>query len=125
MTVAYADASVFVALAFREPSATALRRRLQKFDRVVTSIFTEAELASALAREAIAIPHSPLLGASLIAAAEPLGREITEVLSAGYLRGADCWHLATALNYAPDRSLTFLTLDTAQRRVAGALGFKI
>jgi hypothetical protein len=40
-------------------------------------------------------------------------------------RGADCWHLATALYLSPDPSaLTFLTLDLAQRHVAKALGFQ-
>ncbi len=125
MSVAYADTSVFVALAFREPSAASLRRRLGKFDRVVTSVFTEAELASALAREGVALAESPLRGAYLLAAPEPLSREIAQTLAIGYLRGADCWHLATALTYAPDRRLTFLTIDRAQREVAAAAGFGV
>ena len=53
-----------------------------------------------------------------------LGPEITRVLEAGYVRGADCWHLATALYLAPDPSeLTFITLDERQGAVAKALGF--
>jgi hypothetical protein len=44
---------------------------------------------------------------------------------AGYLRGADCWHLATALYLAPNPSdLTFLTLDDTQRKIAKTLGFR-
>ncbi len=125
MSVAYADASVFASLAFREPDAVRTRRRLAQFDRVVTSLFTEAELASALRREGVAPPESPLIGAHLIATADPLTQEIQEVLVAGYLRGADCWHVAVALNYSPDRDLTFLTLDKAQRAVAAKLGFAV
>ena len=54
----------------------------------------------------------------------PLSPEVTRVLSAGYLRGADCWHLATALYVAPDPAdLTFVTLDSIQRKVARTLGF--
>lgn len=125
MNAAYADASVFASLAFREPGAGGVRRRLAKFDRVVTSVLTEAELASALRRERIALPESPLLGVQLIGAPDPLSQEIQEVLGAGYLRGADCWHVAVALNYSPDRDLTFLSLDKAQRAVAAKLGFTV
>ncbi len=45
MSVAYADASVLASLAFREPEAARVRRRLTGFDAVVTSVLTEAELA--------------------------------------------------------------------------------
>lgn len=125
MSVAYADASVFASLAFREPDAARVRRRLAGFDRVVTSVFTEAELASALTREGMSLTESPLLGAQLIGASDPLTQEIQDVLGAGYLRGADCWHVAVALNYSPDRDLTFLTLDKSQRAVAKKLGFSV
>jgi len=55
-----------------------------------------------------------------------LSVEMSRVFSAGYLRGADAWHLACALFYADDRtSLTFLTLDARQREVAERLGFAI
>lgn len=125
MNVAYADTSVLVALAFREPSAVNLRRRIARFDRVVTSVFAEAELASALARESVEPLRPSHFGIDLIATAEPLAHEIQDVLTAGYLKGGDCWHVAVALNYSPDRAITFLTMDKAQRTVAAALGFKI
>jgi predicted nucleic acid-binding protein len=124
VNVAYADSSVFAALAFREPTAANLRRRLRTFDRVVTSVFTEAELASALAREGITLPTSPLQRALLIGTSDPLTHEVQAVLATGYLRGADCWHVAVALDYSPDRDLTFLSLDAAQREVAGRIGFR-
>lgn len=124
MSVAYVDSSVFVALALREAGASQMRRRLARAERVVTSVFTEAELANAMKREAVDLPASPLLGAQLVPAADPLSDEIETVLAAGYLRGGDCWHLAVALALAPRRDLTFLTFDKAQRTVATALGFK-
>lgn len=61
----------------------------------------------------------------LIGTPDPLSDEIQTVLSAGYLRGADCWHVAVALSYAPARDLTFLSLDRAQRAVAVKLGFAV
>ena len=46
------------------------------------------------------------------------------VFEAGYLRGADAWHLATALYLTPDPGeLTFLTLDERQGDIASKLGF--
>lgn len=116
---------MFASLAFREPDAARIRRRLSGFDRVVTSVLTEAELASALKREGIELPASPLFGVKMLGAPDPLPVEIQEVLDAGYLRGADCWHVAVALNYSPDRELTFLSLDKAQRAVAAKLGFTV
>jgi hypothetical protein len=54
----------------------------------------------------------------------PLGGEIGVVLSAGYLRGADLWHLASALYLAGNpRNLPFITLDERQEVVARKLGF--
>ena len=41
-----------------------------------------------------------------------------------YLRGADLWHVATALYLAESPAdVDFLTLDPAQREAAAALGF--
>lgn len=125
MSVAYADASVFASLAFREMESARLRRRLAGFEAVVTSALTEAELASALKREGVVLTHAPFTGVHLIGTPDPLSAEIQTVLSAGYLRGADCWHVAVALNYAPARDLTFLSLDKAQRAVAARLGFAV
>jgi hypothetical protein len=51
---------------------------------------------------------------------------MTRVLSAGYARGADCWHLATALYVATDPSeMAFVTLDSAQSKIARKLGFRV
>lgn len=51
--------------------------------------------------------------------------EIEAVLDAGYVRGADCWHLATALYLSLEPAdISFLTLDKRQGEVARALGFR-
>ena len=45
-------------------------------------------------------------------------------LRAGNLRGADLWHIATALYAAPEpAAIAFVTLDRRQASVAAALGF--
>ena len=57
---------------------------------------------------------------------EPLSKELDDVLAAGYLRGADLWHLAIALFTFPvPEQITFLTLDNRQRAVAATLGFQV
>ena len=55
-----------------------------------------------------------------------LALELSTVLEAGYLRGADLWHVATALYVTPrPEGLSFLTLDARPGTVAGALGFPV
>jgi hypothetical protein len=52
--------------------------------------------------------------------------EFIQVLRAGYLRGADCFHVAVSVSLtATPGELTFLTLDERQRTVAATLGFAI
>ena len=46
------------------------------------------------------------------------------VLDIGYARGADLWHLATALHVAREpQDMAFITLDDRQQNLAGRLGF--
>lgn len=121
---AYVDTSCLVAIAFGEPGAPRLRRQLEGFDDLLTSSFLEAELRATFRREGIT-GDPPLLGAvSWIVPDRPLGPEIVRVFDAGYIRGADCWHLATALYVADDPGeLAFLTLDDRQRAIAADMGF--
>ena len=56
----------------------------------------------------------------------PLAIELARALVAGYLRGTDLWHIATALYIAPRaEKIGFITLDGPQREVAAALGFQV
>jgi predicted nucleic acid-binding protein len=125
LSAAYVDTSCIVAAAFGEPAATKIINRLTRFDRVLSSPLLEAELWGALVREGREVTDAYSSAIEFVVADRPLSAEIKRVLEAGYVRGADCWHLATALYLDPDpRELTFLTLDAAQRKVAKALGFK-
>jgi predicted nucleic acid-binding protein len=124
VTVAYVDTSCIVAIAFGERGASALARRLGTFDELVASNLLEAELRAAFARERVAPDASLLAALTWIVPDRPLHAEVARVLGAGYVRGADCWHLASALYLADDPgAIAFLTLDTRQAKVAEALGF--
>lgn len=126
MKVAYIDTSCLVALAFGERGATALARRLRTFDELVSSNLLEAELRGVFAREEVAFLDDLIAPLTWILPDRPLGAELQFALIAGYLRGADLWHVATALYLAEDPGdLTFLTLDQRQRDVAGSLGFPV
>jgi len=126
MSTAYLDSSCVVAAAFGEPGARPMITRRQSFSLVISSTLLEAEVFSALCRERREVTRAFHAELSLIAPDRALSEEIARVVEAGYVRGADCWHLATALYVAPEPSaLTFLTLDLAQRKVAKALGFRV
>ncbi len=122
--VAYVDTSWLLGIAFGKPDAEQLIARLRSCDVVVAANLLQAEFQVAHRREEVEPDHALLAGLSWIAPDRPLGREISRVLDAGYVRGADCWHLAVALYFAGDpASISFLTLDKPQARVASALGF--
>ncbi len=126
MTTAYVDTSLLVAVALREEEHPQHVARLDSARRLVSSNFLEAELRSALLRElAFAVP--PLLRRiEWIFPDRVLTHEIERVLAVGRLRGADLWHVATALYLEPNPSeLTFLTADIRQREVAAAVGFRV
>ena len=126
MSVAFLDTSYLVAIALDESDAPALLRRLNAFGRVSASVLLEAELQSTLKREMRPLDERLIERIIWVHTERPLGPEIGRVLDKGYLRGADCFHLASALYLSPQPfAMTFLTLDTRQRAVAKALGFKI
>lgn len=126
MNVGYVDSSCLVAVVFREPGYEAAVARLEALDLMASSNLLEAELRAALAREGVPDEGTILGRVSWLLPDRPLSAEISEVLAAGYLRGADLWHLACALYLSPDpRELTFVTLDQDQAVVAAALGFRV
>jgi len=122
---AYIDTSCLVALAFGEREAEAMVSRVQGFDWLVASNLLEAELKAAFLREGAPEDAAPLNGITWLLPDRPLSREIDIVLTAGYLRGADLWHVACALYLAggSTHELPFLTLDARQLAVARELGF--
>jgi len=125
VTFAYVDSSCLVALAFGEPGARKVAARLRRFDRLFSSNLLEAELRSALVREGVDGHIEDLLSwLTWVYPDRPLTPEYARITAAGYLRGADLWHLANALFLAPDAAdLSFLTLDGRQGDVARRLGF--
>ena len=125
MRLAYVDTSCLVAIAFGEAGATPLARRLARFDVLAASDLLEAELRSAFLRERVEPRLELLSGFTWVVPDRPLHEEIARVLAAGYVRGADCWHLASALYLAEDAAaISFLTLDERQAAVAKILGFR-
>jgi hypothetical protein len=125
MSIAYVDTSCLVAIAFGERGAKALGRRLDRFDELASSNLLEAELRATFVRERIDPRETALPTISWVVPDRPLSAEIARVLVAGYVRGANCWHLATALFLAEDpTTISFLTLDDRQQVVADALGFE-
>ncbi len=124
MSIAFVDTSLMVALVLGESDAIAIENQLNSFTRVSASNLLEAELRSVCHRERQGFDDGLLKHVRWIEPDRALTAEITRVLAAGYVRGADCWHLAAALFVAPDPTgFSFLTRDVRQREVARALGF--
>ena len=126
MRVAYVDSSVVVGIAFDEPEAVRLATNLDSFERLLSSNLLEAEFESACLREGVADPAPDYLsGISWVFPNRPLTAEVKKVVGAGYLRGADLWHVACALFVSPDPSqISFLTLDARQEEISRAVGFQ-
>jgi predicted nucleic acid-binding protein len=126
MKLAYVDTSCLVAISFGEARAAALSRRLRTFDELLSANLLEAELRATFVRERIPYTSQLAFPISWILPDRPLTDEIARVLDTGYVRGADCWHLATALYLAEDpEAISFVTLDERQATVARALGFQV
>lgn len=124
MSRAYVDTSCLIAIAFEEKDAASLARRIASFDTLVSSNLLEAEFFAASARNAREPDPTNLARIRWIYPDRSLRPEITRVLAKGYVRGAGCWHIATALYIAEGPStMSFLTLDSRQRRIAHDLGF--
>lgn len=127
MRFAYVDSSCLVAVALSEPGCMNVVARLASCSRVYSSNLLEAELISTLSREGVKNRANRLLEeVRWVHPERPLSGEIDSVLSGGYLRGADTWHLACAIFLRSQiKSLGFLTLDHKQKEFAVKLGFEI
>ena len=76
--------------------------------------------------QAVRIMTGAVMPAGADTVVRPLASEFAKVLKAGYLRGADLWHVATALYAARQPSeIWFVTLDRKQHTIAAALGFQV
>ena len=126
MSVAYVDTSALVAVAFDERGGKAIAERLDQCSRLLASNLLEAELRAVFARERLDFAVSLVAGIEWILPDRPLAPEMTAVLESGYLRGADLWHVATALYaIAEPGQIAFVTRDERQQAAAAELGFQV
>lgn len=126
MSVAFVDTSCLLAIAFDEPEADRIRARLVDTEILLASNLLEAEYRAALHREDVVFDEDALTWLRWVLPDRSLGPEMRRSLEAGYARGADLWHLATALYVAPrPPDLPFLTMDDRQRQIADTLGFTL
>ncbi len=125
LPTAYADTSALLAVALEEPTGGISAQRLAQFPRLVASNLLEAEMRAAFVRLRRDFDDGLLSDIEWIFPDRPLTKEIKDALNVAYLRGADLWHIATAL-YVKDTivgEMTFITLDNRQRAAAAHLGF--
>jgi len=126
LRIGYVDTSVLLAIVFAERDFEALGAELAEFDHLVSSNLLEAEFRAALKREDVdEAAEDSLASLDCVFPHEPLSTEVSEVLEAGYARGADVWHLACALWVNKQvGGLQFLTLDSRQGDLARAVGLR-
>ena len=125
MSAAYLDTSALVAIAFDDKGGDRLAKRLDEFTYLLSSNLLEAELRAAFARARHPFAADLVSGIQWVLPDRPLAPELARALQAGYLRGADLWHVATALYVVQDPAdIAFVTLDARQQAVAAALGFQ-
>lgn len=125
MNVAYVDTSALVAIVLGEHDGPPMARRLKGFSRLLASNLLEAELRATCAREHATFSEELFADFRWVFPDRSLGPEIAAALAAGYLRGADLWHVDCALHVTlTPGDICFVTLDERQRRVAAALGFQ-
>ena len=126
LLMAYVDASAAVAVALEEPGWEETARRLASFPVLLSANLLEAEVRSVYARENLQYPPNVVSSIGWVHPHRSLGPEMTKTLEVGgYLKGADLWHIATAL-YVGETiigRMAFITLDNRQRTVAAKLGF--
>lgn len=129
MAFAYADTSALVAVQFAEPTRSAYLRVFRAQRRLVTTTLAQAELWATMIREQEPLDSTDRLLQRLEIFVPPddLASECREALSVGYLRGADLWHVASAMRLAGKhrKQLTFCTGDAQQAKIAGQVGLSV
>ena len=126
MSIAYVDSSVIVGIAFQDAGWADLERRLGEFSDLRSSNLLEAEVRAAYTRNGREFDVRVLSGIRWVLPDRPLTPELRTASTVGYLKGADLWHVATALYVAPEsRHISFVTLDGRQEDVANTLGFQV
>lgn len=127
MTIAHIDGSPVIGVLFDEKGHESLIESVLVLDRVFSPNLLEAEVRAVTVRESIVADHFSKVLARIdwVLPDGPLSGEIDRALSAGYLRGADLWHLTCALYLKGEHAgARFLSLDRKQLEVARLLGFE-
>jgi predicted nucleic acid-binding protein len=120
----FVDTSALVALAFEEPGHEWVAEQLGSSRDRFAAPLLESEFRAALLREEVEGGVELLAIFRWVLPDRPLSAELDRVFAAGHARGADAWHLATALFLTESpRDLPLLTLDRRQRDIAEAIGF--
>ena len=125
MSWAYVDSSVVIATLCGEIAPKVATNIWNSADNFVSSFLLEVEVLSVAKREGLDFQQvqRELLNVGLVRTGS-LQSECRQILGIGYLRGADLFHLASAIWIQGKYSdLSFLTLDKKQRDLARMLGF--
>ena len=126
MKSAYIDSSLLIAIQFDESDTGNAEADIFQQYRLFSSNLLEAEVRATYWREKVPFLASAFDGIRWVIPRRALRTEFIEVLSTGYLRGAELWHVATALYLRRESTgLSFATLDVRQGKIADALGFKV
>lgn len=124
----YLDSSVVVALLLKEPGSRRFVHVLEGAIDVFSASLLEAEVSATAVREKIPLETArPFIDlTSLVLPDRNLRGEYDRIFKAGFCRGADACHIATALYLDPPaRNLTFVTADKNQARIAKVVGFRL
>jgi predicted nucleic acid-binding protein len=123
----YVDSSAITSILLSQSAYPNLQSRLMRGG-LFSSLLLEAEVFSALRRESLSFEEFDQFRELIlwIKPTRPLQPEITEVLRRAYLRGADAFHLASAIYAFKNRQdVEFCSLDKSQRSAAETCGFKL
>ena len=129
MKTAYIDSSFLVAILFGEAEVRRYKKQLKTLDKLVSSSLLVAEVLSAAKRETVEFEpvRRMLETVDLLYPGESNIDLLEDILKIDYLKGADAFHLSSALWFAGKnvKEVAFLTLDKKQKEVAGKLGFRV
>lgn len=128
MKLVYIDTSVLIAVFFQEPNYKNYLKYFSKNYQLISSEILVAEFYSFLSRN-----KRPLSEAfeildylSIVRPDKGLENYCEMILSYGYAKGADLFHIANALYIDPEvKELVFLTHDVKQGKLAKKVGFKV
>ncbi len=125
MSWAYIDSSVLIATLLEDHPKPQLDKFWGSAERFISSYLLQAEVFSAVKREKADMQLAALEIKKIgFVRTDSLAEELMEIFKAGYVRGADAFHLATALWIrGKHKDLKFITLDEKQKEIAKHLDF--